>query len=831
MKKFLFFILVIECLAFAEQNQKVSLQLLWKHQFEFAGFYVAKEKGFYKDAGFDVEIKEYNFGVNIAKDVSEGKSDFGVDSSALILNKINGLDVYLLMPLLQTSPFVLMSKKREDLKTVADLKGKKIMMTPNQVTMASLNAMFKVNHLSKQDFIEQQHSFDTQDLIDGKTDAMSVYLSNEPFYMIEKGLPYTIFNPFDFGFNFYDNILFTSKKLLDKDPELVKKFYKATQKGWEYAYNNMQEASQIIFDKYNTQNKSLAHLMYEAKELKRMSHFGTNEYTKFKPELLSQIVQTYNLLDISKSTLNLNEVIYPDALYVESGIDYTLLSEILGVILLLLGGMYYWNRKLSGLNKEIQKSKTKVSILLDNAGQGFLTFDQEFLVDAEYSKECIKLLGETIESKDIAELLFEDKTKQEFFKSTLLEALHETMEIKRNAYLSLLPSVIIINKKAIKLEYKILEDESIMLILTNITSEKKLQNKIKKEQDVFKMIVAIVSDAQAFFDVKNEYIHFIDSIENQIDYSKSVEENISEVYRTVHTFKGIFSQFFMQDVVEELHKLESQISKFSKEGLQTLEPLNTLLFLCDFQTSIEKNLQLVRDILGEEFLESHKYVKIDVFNIQILQEKITQVLSQNGIDSQECRDIIAQVQSLSSIKLYSLLKPYIALVERLAKRFEKEIFPLEIEGDKELIVPQKIKPFIKSLIHVFRNSVDHGIELPEMREETEKGEIGSILCKFEKVDDSLSIIISDDGAGIDIEKIKEKLRIKNIDVTQLRDEELYNYIFENEFSTKESITDISGRGVGMNAVKSELDKLGGFVKIKSEKNIGTTFEFVVPFKN
>lgn len=143
----------------ANDLKKVSLQLLWKHQFEFAGFYMAKEKGFYKDVGIDVEFKEYEFGTNISKDVSEGKSDFGVDGSSLILDKIQGLDVYLLIPFLQTSPFVIMAKERDDIKSVSDLKGKKIMITPNQVTMASLNAMFKVNNLSNKDFISQEHSF------------------------------------------------------------------------------------------------------------------------------------------------------------------------------------------------------------------------------------------------------------------------------------------------------------------------------------------------------------------------------------------------------------------------------------------------------------------------------------------------------------------------------------------------------------------------------------------------------------------------------------------------------------------------------------------------
>jgi ABC-type nitrate/sulfonate/bicarbonate transport system substrate-binding protein len=482
----------------ASELKKVSVQLLWKHQFEFAGFYMAKEKGFYKDAGINVDLKEYQFGTNIAQEVSNGKVDFGVDSSSLILDKINGLDVYLLMPFLQTSPFVLMSKQRDDLKTVLDLKNKKIMITPNQVTMASLNAMFKINQLSNKDFISQEHSFNVQDLIDGKTDAMSVYLSNEPYYMIEKGLKYTIFNPSDYGFNFYDNVLFTSKKLATNNPDMVKDFNEATQKGWEYAYTHIEETANVILKSYNTQNKTFEHLVYEGNQLKKMSHFGEPEYQKFKPEVINQIIQTYNLLDISKSTIDINELVYPDAIYKESDINFALLIKIFIAVLILLIGFYYWNRKLSKLNKKIQQSQEKVSLLLNNAGQGFLTFKKNFKIDSEYSKECEKLLGENIASKDISQLLFSDEQKEEFFKSTLQNALHETMEIKRNSYLTLLPSIILLNKKAIKLEYKILEDETFMMILTNITTQKKLENKIKKEQEIFKMVVAVASESAVF---------------------------------------------------------------------------------------------------------------------------------------------------------------------------------------------------------------------------------------------------------------------------------------------------------------------------------------------
>ena len=125
----------------AKDLKKVSLQLLWKHQSEFAGYYIAKEKGYYNDVGIDVNIKEYDFNIDISKEVSEEKIDFGIGSSSLIIDKLNGLDVYLLAPLLQISPLVLVTKKRSDLKTVKDLQNKRVMLTQKQISMACLNAI------------------------------------------------------------------------------------------------------------------------------------------------------------------------------------------------------------------------------------------------------------------------------------------------------------------------------------------------------------------------------------------------------------------------------------------------------------------------------------------------------------------------------------------------------------------------------------------------------------------------------------------------------------------------------------------------------------------
>jgi two-component system chemotaxis sensor kinase CheA len=140
--------------------------------------------------------------------------------------------------------------------------------------------------------------------------------------------------------------------------------------------------------------------------------------------------------------------------------------------------------------------------------------------------------------------------------------------------------------------------------------------------------------------------------------------------------------------------------------------------------------------------------------------------------------------------------------------------------------------FFKSLVHIFRNSVDHGIENGYERLEHEKPEYGTISCDIKKENNFLVIKISDDGKGIDIEKIKNLAISKGIytidEVKQLSEQEILLIIFQDTFSTSETITDISGRGVGLASILAELNKLDGSLNINNNFGNGIEFNFSIP---
>ena len=158
------------------------------------------------------------------------------------------------------------------------------------------------------------HSFDVNDLINKKTDLMLAYTTNEPFLLKEKGYKTKIFNPKDYGFDFYEELIFTRSELVNKDPKLVSDFYQATIKGWEYAFNNINEVAKLIYEKYNPQNKSLESLIFEANEMKKLVYDEKGRIGTITPERINLIINTYKVMGLLDKDIKFNELVYSNHL-------------------------------------------------------------------------------------------------------------------------------------------------------------------------------------------------------------------------------------------------------------------------------------------------------------------------------------------------------------------------------------------------------------------------------------------------------------------------------------------------------------------------------------
>ena len=306
---FLLIILLSQTL-FAKELKKVTLQLSWLNQFQFAGYYMAKEKGFYEELGLDVEIKPFEFGIDIPKDVNDGKIDFAVGRETLILERIKNPNIVALYALFQSTPLILMSTKESGINHINDFSNKRIMTTIDDASEVSLKAMIASNKIKLENLTFLKHTHNIDDLINKNTDVISAYISKSPYILQEKGVEYNIFDPKKYDFDMYSDMLYTNQNLINYDLNTVLLFKKASLKGWEYAYSNFEESVDVIYDKYNTQNLEKEELLYEAKELKKLSYFKTSNLGEIRKDKMQRIYDLYNVMGLVSSAIDLDNFIF-----------------------------------------------------------------------------------------------------------------------------------------------------------------------------------------------------------------------------------------------------------------------------------------------------------------------------------------------------------------------------------------------------------------------------------------------------------------------------------------------------------------------------------------
>ncbi|OIO69659.1 MAG: hypothetical protein AUJ58_05185 [Zetaproteobacteria bacterium CG1_02_55_237] len=229
---------------------------------------MAQEKGFYRDAGLDVDIREMQTGTHAVDELANGKVDYALGDTGVLLARANGIPIKILAAIFQHSPLALIVRKEATITKITDLRGKRIMMTPglNADILAALGAV----GISSSDFVRQEISYDINDLVNGNTDAFSSYITDQPHQLDLRHIPYRIFRPRDYGIDFYGDILVTSEKEIKKHPQRARAFIDASMQGWQYALAHIDETIDLILQKYNTQNLHRDQLKFEALKTKEM---------------------------------------------------------------------------------------------------------------------------------------------------------------------------------------------------------------------------------------------------------------------------------------------------------------------------------------------------------------------------------------------------------------------------------------------------------------------------------------------------------------------------------------------------------------------------------
>ncbi len=266
---------------------RVVLQLKWTHAFQFAGYYAAQEQGYYREAGLGVTIVEAGPKTDPVAEVVEGRAQYGVGTSGLLLSRAAGQPVVALAVVFQQSPYEIYAAPQ--IRAIQDLAGQRLMMEPQT---EELLALLKKEGVPVESLRIVPHSFNAEGLMRGEAEAISGYLSNEPYRFREAGYSYQTFSPRSAGIDFYGDNLFTSERELREHPARARAFRAASLKGWQYAREHRDELIEWILARH-PRGHTRESLRFEADQMIPLLQPDLIEIGYMNPRRWRHIADTY----------------------------------------------------------------------------------------------------------------------------------------------------------------------------------------------------------------------------------------------------------------------------------------------------------------------------------------------------------------------------------------------------------------------------------------------------------------------------------------------------------------------------------------------------------
>ncbi len=312
----------------------VRLQLKWTHQFQFAGYYAAIEKGYYRKAGLDVELIEAQPDVNPVDAVVKGNAEFGVGTSSLVLERAHGKPIVVLGVIYQHSPLMILARSDAGISDIEDLVGRPIMIEPEE---QDIFAYFKNEGLDPAKLKVLPQSFNLKDFTDGHIDAMTAYSTDEPYRLHALGVHFIEFNPRAGGVDFYGDNLFTNETQIRDHPDRVRAFRAASFRGWSYALAHQEEIVDLIERKYN-RGRTKPQLLFEAQQTERLMHPDLIEVGYMNPGRWRHIEDTFQEQGLLPGPIDLKPFLY-DA---NPKPDLRLLYGLLTTLALIAIGAVFW---------------------------------------------------------------------------------------------------------------------------------------------------------------------------------------------------------------------------------------------------------------------------------------------------------------------------------------------------------------------------------------------------------------------------------------------------------------------------------------------------------
>ncbi|MDE1901874.1 MAG: hypothetical protein KGI37_09555 [Alphaproteobacteria bacterium] len=492
-----------------------------------------------------------------------------------------------------------------------------------------------------------------------------------------------------------------------------------------------------------------------------------------------------------------------------------------------IGYLYYLNY---GVHSLVSNQARLTEVLVNSLGQGFLAFGPDGKCENVYSQACVDLLQSVPAGRHIMDVLRVPEEGRADFQEWLDVLFMPDHALGFQDVVNFLPHFFAHSgDRRIALMYRPIYSkptvlDRVVLIATDQTDEFAAQELARQRQEYADMICRI-------FRERNQFMATIAHVRRFIEESALPirRDEASGLLRMLHTLKAAVKHFHFNELADTVHMLESELrSETVTSDAQFMEILQA------GRRRVEDGLKAVfastKDLIGVDYEQNgnvHEVSEEALYSFALL-------MSVSGIS----RDVIDHyLRFIVAVPAQDCFRQFERELIDLAEFTGKQIKPMRFTGSNPPVLTRILHPLIFSLTHVARNIIDHGIEPAVTRLAHNKDPAGQITIHTDVETDARSggqnllITITDDGGGIDPARVRAKLAATAPDDTwrSQDDHAVIQNIFSWGFSTRDTVSDLSGRGVGMEAVEREVKALGGSIEVFSELFRGTRFEIRVPY--
>ena len=447
-----------------------------------------------------------------------------------------------------------------------------------------------------------------------------------------------------------------------------------------------------------------------------------------------------------------------------------------------------------------------IRTILENVTFGFLIVGPDQKVKEGYTRHCEELFGSTeIVGKTMCDLFGMDDNACAAFEIGLDEVFDDVMP--EEVTVAQLQSRFVLGARILHMDGRVIRDEQgkVEGVLMTLSDSTALEN-AQQQNQMNQSLVTILRQKAAFE-------AFIDDTRSQLATAEAAITNSDgrAVRMVAHTIKGNVASFGVRHIAKLIHEIEDK-------------PVITQADLDNIQDAFRSFLDEHGEVLGVNFdactLDEFRITEAHIHRLDVLLKDL------EDSDTDALKRWVAEIQR---VPVRTFLGPLPNMVSSLAARLGKRV-NFKIEGDGTLVDSATVRPVCRNLPHMLRNALDHGIEAPGERHD--KSEVAKIALSFDEEPSRYHVTVSDDGRGIDVNALTRRAVELNIltedDLETMDKKEKLELIFATSLSTKSEANDISGRGMGMPAIKADVERMGGHIVVDSTPGQGTTIELFIP---